>query len=195
EMDGTMERLPKKEAARLRDEHEKLERFLGGIKEMPKLPAAVFIVDLKKERIALAEARKLDIPVVAIVDTNCDPDERDYVIPGNEEAIRSIRLLANKIADAIVEIRGEAWNPEEEAEAAVDGRESPVAEPEFGTAAIAEPAPLAPVATAAGFDAADGDAEAWPDAEADLPAAVYDDEEQKIEDALREDRERTEPDR
>jgi small subunit ribosomal protein S2 len=195
EVDGTMERLPKKEAARLRDEHEKLERFLGGIKDMPKLPAAVFIVDLKKERIALAEARKLDIPVVAIVDTNCDPDEVDYVIPGNDDAIRSIRLLANKIADAIIEIRGEAWSAEEEEEAAGDGREAPVAEPEFGTAAIAEPAPLAAEATAAGFEADGEDGEASPDAEADLPAAVYDDEEQKIEDALREDRERAEPDR
>jgi small subunit ribosomal protein S2 len=195
EADGTMERLPKKEAARLRDEHEKLERFLGGIKEMPKLPAAVFIVDLKKERIALAEARKLDIPVVAIVDTNCDPDEVDYVIPGNDDAIRSIRLLTGKIADAIVEIRGEAWSAEEEEEeVAGDGRVAAAAEPEFGTAAIAERAPLAVEEPEGDVEAAAED-EAWPDAEADLPAAVYDDEEQKIEDALREDRERIEPDR
>jgi small subunit ribosomal protein S2 len=195
EADGTMERLPKKEAARLRDEHEKLERFLGGIKEMPKLPAAVFIVDLKKERIALAEARKLDIPVVAIVDTNCDPDEVDYVIPGNDDAIRSIRLLTGKIADAIVEIRGEAWSAEEEEEeVAGDGRVAAAAEPEFGTAAIAERAPLAVEEPEGGVEAAEED-QAWPDAEADLPAAVYDDEEQKIEDALREDRERIEPDR
>jgi small subunit ribosomal protein S2 len=195
EVDGTMERLPKKEAAHLRDEHEKLERFLGGIKDMPKLPAAVFIVDLKKERIALAEARKLDIPVVAIVDTNCDPDEVDYVIPGNDDAIRSIRLLTGKIADAIVEIRGEAWSPEAELEAAGNGREAPADETEFATAAIAEPAPMAAAEPVA--DGAEGGSDAeWPDAEADgIPAAVYDEEEVKIEGALKEDRERAEPDR
>jgi small subunit ribosomal protein S2 len=102
---GTFEQLPKKETARLRDEMDKLERFLGGIKEMPKLPGLVYIVDLKKERIALQEARKLEIPVVAIVDTNCDPDEVDYVIPGNDDAIRAIKLITNKIADAILEVR------------------------------------------------------------------------------------------
>jgi small subunit ribosomal protein S2 len=195
ESDGTMERLPKKEAAQLRDQHEKLERFLGGIKEMPKLPAAVFIVDLKKERIALAEARKLDIPVIAIVDTNCDPDEVDYVIPGNDDAIRSIRLLTSKIADAIVEIRGEVWSEEEE-QVTVNGHGAPVEETEFATAAIAERTPM----VAGEPDVDDGESAvadaAWPDAEADtLPAAVYDEEESKIEDALREDRERTEPDR
>jgi small subunit ribosomal protein S2 len=105
EENGTFEQLTKKETARLRDEMEKLERFLGGIKEMPKLPGAVYIVDLKKERIALQEARKLEIPVVAIVDTNCDPDEVDYVIPGNDDAIRAIKLITNKIADAIIEVR------------------------------------------------------------------------------------------
>lgn len=105
EEDGTFEQLPKKETARLRDEMQKLERFLGGIKDMPKLPGAVYIVDLKKERIALAEARKLEIPVVAIVDTNCDPDEVDYVIPGNDDAIRAIKLITGKIADAIAEVR------------------------------------------------------------------------------------------
>jgi small subunit ribosomal protein S2 len=105
EIEGVFEQLTKKEAALLREEFDRLERFLGGIKDMPKLPGAVFIVDLKKERIALAEARKLDIPVVAIVDTNCDPDEVDYVIPGNDDAIRAIKLISNKIADAILEIR------------------------------------------------------------------------------------------
>jgi small subunit ribosomal protein S2 len=115
---GTMERLPKKEAAHLREEAAKLERFLGGIKEMKKLPDVVFIVDLKKERIAVKEARKLGIPIVAIVDTNCDPDEVDYVIPGNDDAIRSIRLLAGKLADAVVEVRGVAIDEEEEAASA-----------------------------------------------------------------------------
>lgn len=105
EEEGTLERLTKKEAALLREEMEKLERVLGGIKSMPKLPGAIYIVDLKKEHIALAEARKLEIPVVAIVDTNCDPDEVDYVIPGNDDAIRAIKLITGKIAEAIVEIR------------------------------------------------------------------------------------------
>ena len=86
--DGAMEVLPKKEVARLLNEKERLERFLGGIKDMERLPGAVFVVDPRKEKIAVAEARKLNIPVVAIVDTNCDPDEIDYVIPGNDDAIR-----------------------------------------------------------------------------------------------------------
>jgi small subunit ribosomal protein S2 len=187
--DGTLERLPKKEAAHLRDQHEKLERFLGGIKSMPKLPAAVFIVDLKKERIALAEARKLGIPVVAIVDTNCDPDEVDYVIPGNDDAIRSIRLLTNKIAEAIIEIRGEEFIEEEEVEL-------PVAAGDGTTPAPATEPSVAEVI-------ASWDAEDVPDAEetavaveADtLPEEVYDEEEQQIEDALQKDRERIEPDR
>jgi small subunit ribosomal protein S2 len=105
EEDGTFEKLPKKETARLIEEMDKLERYLGGIKSMPKLPGIIYIVDLKKERIALAEARKLEIPVVAIVDTNCDPDEVDYVIPGNDDAIRAIKLITNRIADAIIEVR------------------------------------------------------------------------------------------
>ena len=102
---GTFEQLPKKETAKLRDEMDKLERYLGGIKTMPKLPGIVYIVDLKKERIALQEARKLDIPIVAIVDTNCDPDEIDYPIPGNDDAIRAIKLITSKIAEAIIEVR------------------------------------------------------------------------------------------
>lgn len=116
EEDGVLEKLTKKEAAKLRDETEKLERVLGGIKDMPKLPGAVFIVDLKKERIALAEARKLEIPVVAIVDTNCDPDEVDYVIPGNDDAIRAIKLISNKLADAIIEVRPPVEEPKAKAE-------------------------------------------------------------------------------
>jgi small subunit ribosomal protein S2 len=103
--EGTLERLTKKEAAMLREEMDKLQRFLGGIKDMPKLPGAIYIVDLKKERIAVQEARKLEIPIVAIVDTNCDPDEVDYIIPGNDDAIRAIKLITGRIADAIVEVR------------------------------------------------------------------------------------------
>ncbi len=105
EMAGTnmLERLPKKEVSRLMHEKEKLEKFLGGIKGMKELPAALYVVDPRKEHIAVTEARKLDIPIVAIVDTNCDPDEVDYVIPGNDDAIRAVKLLTSKMADAILE--------------------------------------------------------------------------------------------
>jgi len=105
EADGAFEVLTKKEVAKLRNEAERLERFLGGIKNMDKLPGAVFVVDPRKEKIAVAEARKLHIPVVAIVDTNCDPDEIDYVIPGNDDAIRAVKLISAKIADAVLESR------------------------------------------------------------------------------------------
>jgi small subunit ribosomal protein S2 len=118
EANGTLEKLTKKEAAALIEQRDKLERYLGGIKTLPKLPDAIFIVDLKKERIALAEARNLEIPVVAIVDTNCDPDEVDYVIPGNDDAIRAIKLISNKIADAIIEIKQEEWDRLESGEEA-----------------------------------------------------------------------------
>jgi small subunit ribosomal protein S2 len=101
--DGTFELLPKKEVAALEKEREQLERNLSGIKDMPGLPGAIFIVDPKKERIAIAEARKLTVPIVAIVDTNCDPDEVDYVIPGNDDAIRAIKLITSKMADATLE--------------------------------------------------------------------------------------------
>jgi len=101
--DGTFELLPKKEVILLRKEQIRLEKFLGGIKHMKKLPSALFIIDPRKERIAVAEARKLGIPIVGIVDTNCDPDEIDYVIPGNDDAIRAVKLLTAKIADAVIE--------------------------------------------------------------------------------------------
>jgi len=101
--DGTMELLPKKERAAIEKERIKLERNLSGIKNMTSFPGALFIVDPKKERIAVAEAKKLSVPIVAIVDTNCDPDEIDYVIPGNDDAIRAIKLITSKIADAIME--------------------------------------------------------------------------------------------
>ena len=103
EEEGTMANLPKKEVAGLLNEKEKLEKFLGGIKDMKRLPDALFIIDPRKERIAVAEARKLNIPIVAIVDTNCDPDEIDYVIPGNDDAIRAVKLLTNKMAEACLE--------------------------------------------------------------------------------------------
>ncbi|MBI3947861.1 MAG: 30S ribosomal protein S2 [Armatimonadetes bacterium] len=105
EESGDLVRRPKKEQAVLREEKDKLERILGGIKDMPKLPGAVFVVDLRKEHIAVQEARKLGIPIVAIVDTNCDPDEVDYVIPGNDDAIRAIRLMTSKMAEAVLEGR------------------------------------------------------------------------------------------
>ena len=105
EEDGTFEVLTKKEVQGLRHEMNKLENYLSGIKEMHKLPGALFVVDPRKERIAVAEARKLNIPIVAIVDTNCDPDEIDYVIPGNDDAIRAVRLLTAKMADAVLEGR------------------------------------------------------------------------------------------
>src|SRR5437016_2555716 len=114
EANGTLDKLTKKEATALREQRDKLERYLGGIKTLGRLPDIVFIVDLKKERIALAEARKLEIPVVAIVDTNCDPDEVDYIIPGNDDAIRAIKLISNKIADAVIEVKQEEWDREAE---------------------------------------------------------------------------------
>ncbi|MBQ3111844.1 MAG: 30S ribosomal protein S2 [Firmicutes bacterium] len=118
EADGTFEVLPKREVSKLKGEKIKLERFLGGIKDMPKLPGAMFIVDTRKEHIAVAEARQLGIPIIAICDTNCDPDEVDYVIPGNDDAIRAVKLIAAKMADAIIEGRqGEDATAEEEVEA------------------------------------------------------------------------------
>ncbi len=105
EEDGTFELLPKKEVIKLRGEIERLEKFLGGIQNMTKLPGALFIIDPRKERIAVMEAKKLNIPIVAIVDTNCDPDEIDYVIPGNDDAIRAVKLIAHAMAEAVIEGR------------------------------------------------------------------------------------------
>lgn len=119
EEDGTFDLLPKKEVIKLRLEIEKLEKFLGGVTEMRQLPGALFIVDPRKERIAVAEAKKLGIPIVAIVDTNCDPDEIDYVIPGNDDAIRAIRLISSVMANAIME--GKQGEDNVEAEAAKAG--------------------------------------------------------------------------
>jgi small subunit ribosomal protein S2 len=115
EEDGTFDLLTKKEVAKLKHEIDILEKFLGGIKDMKKLPAALFVVDPRKEHIAVSEARKLHIPIVAIVDTNCDPDEIDYVIPGNDDAIRAVKLISSVMANAILEGR----QGEQTAEAAV----------------------------------------------------------------------------
>jgi small subunit ribosomal protein S2 len=122
--DGTFELLPKKEVYQLELEIEKLEKFLGGIKDMKEFPGALFIVDPRKERIAVSEAHKLGIPIVAIVDTNCDPDEIDYVIPGNDDAIRAVKLIAGAMADAIIEGRqGEQAAPEAQEEAVAEDAE------------------------------------------------------------------------
>ncbi|EUJ51139.1 30S ribosomal protein S2 [Paenilisteria rocourtiae] len=134
EEDGTFEVLPKKEVVLLKKEQEKLERFLGGIKDMKGLPDALFIVDPRKERIAVAEARKLNIPIIGIVDTNCDPDEIDYVIPANDDAIRAVKLLTARMADAIIEV-----NQGEEQEVPVEEVKAPVVE----EAVAAAPAPVA----------------------------------------------------
>ena len=117
--DGTFDLLPKKEVAALQKEIFDLEKNYGGIKTMEKLPDAIFIVDPRKEKIAVLEAKKLGIPVVAIVDTNCDPDDADYIIPGNDDAIRAIKLISSTLADAVIEGRqGEAFAPEAEGEEA-----------------------------------------------------------------------------
>ena len=122
EKEGQFEVLPKKEVIKLMAEREKLEKNLGGIREMKKLPGALFVVDPRKEHIAVAEARALNIPIVGIVDTNCDPDEIDYVIPGNDDAIRAVKLIAGKLADAILE--GKQGEQIEEAPAAEEAVEA-----------------------------------------------------------------------
>ncbi len=134
EEEGTFDLLPKKEVIKLRHEQDKLIKFLGGIRNMKEIPDAVFIVDPRKEKIAVAEARKLEIPIIAIVDTNCDPDEIDYKIPGNDDAIRAVRLITSKIADAVLEGKQglqeqEAREKEKkEAEAAAEEKEEVVEE-------------------------------------------------------------------
>ena len=126
EEDGTFEKLSKKEVTKLKAEHDKLEKYLGGIREMKGMPGALFIVDPKKEKIAVKEARILNIPVVGIVDTNCDPDDVDYVIPANDDAIRAVKLIANKMADAIIEGKqGESFDESEAAPAAEEAAKEP----------------------------------------------------------------------
>ena len=128
EEDGTFDKLAKKEVIKLRAEMEKLEKFLGGIKDMPEMPGAIFVVDPKKERICVQEAHTLGITLIGICDTNCDPEELDYVIPGNDDAIRAVKLIVSKMADAVIEAnQGAAADTEEEyyeAEAADEAEEA-----------------------------------------------------------------------
>jgi small subunit ribosomal protein S2 len=144
ETDGRYEAMPKKEAARLEKEKRKLQRNLEGIREMTRLPDALFVVDTKKEQIAVDEARKLKIPVIGIVDTNCDPDEVDFVIPGNDDALRAIRLIASRIADAV--LAGRAMREAAQAEAAATGG-SPGAADEPARRVVRAPRPAQPEQT------------------------------------------------
>ena len=142
--DGDFERLPKKEAQHLEDERERLERILGGIKTMRRLPGAVFVIDTKKEHTAVMEARRLEIPVITLADTNCDPDEMDYPIPANDDAIRAVNLLCEKIADAAVEGRRQREaqiKDREEGEAERRITATPVSLEEFGVEPEQTPAP------------------------------------------------------
>ncbi|HHV51605.1 MAG TPA: 30S ribosomal protein S2 [Candidatus Avimonas sp.] len=136
EEEGIFDLLPKKEVIKLRNEIEKLEKFLGGIKEMDRLPGALFIIDPRKEKIAVAEAKKLGIPIVAIVDTNCDPDEIDYVIPGNDDAIRAVKLITSTIANAIIEGRQGEQNAPEQVEEAAEAVDSSAQETEQAEEAV-----------------------------------------------------------
>ena len=144
EIDGTFEKLSKKEVIKLRLELDRLEKFLGGIKEMKGMPGALFVVDPKKERIAVKEARILGIPIIGIVDTNCDPDDVDYVIPANDDAIRAVKLIAGRMADAVIEAnQGESFDegtpaapeaPEQE----IPAREDPASAEEAGILEVSE---------------------------------------------------------
>ena len=139
EEDGTFDKLAKKEVIKLRAEMEKLEKFLGGIKEMPEMPGAIFVVDPKKERIAVKEARILGIPIVGIVDTNCDPDDVDYVIPANDDAIRAVKLIAGRMADAVIEAnQGESFDEGTDEEVPAEDISEEEAEAEAEEAADAE---------------------------------------------------------
>jgi small subunit ribosomal protein S2 len=142
EADGVFEQLTKKEVSKLRLQHERLDKFLGGIKEMKGMPGAIFVVDPKKEKIAIKEARILGIPVIGIVDTNCDPDDVDYVIPANDDAIRAVKLITTAMADAIIESRqGESFDEgdvEADSETEADGEAEVEAAAEIVTEAIAE---------------------------------------------------------
>ncbi len=153
---GEFERLPKKEAQHLQDDLARLERILGGIKEMRRLPSAVFIIDTRKEHTAVLEARRLEIPVIALADTNCDPDEIDYPIPANDDAIRAVRLLCSKIADAVIEGRRELEAQQKDSEGAEEvqalasqGEEAPAQAPAAEAVAVAAEPAAAPEAAAA----------------------------------------------
>jgi len=154
---GEFERLPKKEAQHLQDELDRLERVLGGIRDMRRLPGAIFVVDTKKEHTAVAEANRLEIPVVALADTNTDPDEMDYPVPANDDAIRAVRLLCSKIADAALEGRRQRESQQQKDEGEGRATEAPITLEEFGVEpgsesapeAAAPPAPPAPAAPTA----------------------------------------------
>jgi small subunit ribosomal protein S2 len=177
ETDGTFDKLSKKEVIKLKLEYDRLEKFLGGIKEMKGMPGAIFVVDPKKERIAIKEARILGIPIIGIVDTNCDPDDVDYVIPANDDAIRAVKLIAGRMADAVIEAnQGESfYDGDDEAEEYVAA----------DTVHVPEPAPE-PESTEAEVDAgteADAAADAGEALEVEETAAVeatvgYNDEEE-----------------
>jgi len=168
---GEFERLPKKEAQHLQDELDRLQRTLGGIKDMRRLPGVVFVIDTKKEHTAVLEARRLEIPVVALADTNCDPDEMDYPIPANDDAIRAVKLLATKIAEAAIEGRRQREaQAKDRAESAAGERtftSVPVSLEEFGVTPESEAAEQqpAPAETAPAAPSAEGRAEAAPQAD------------------------------
>ena len=147
---GEFDRLPKKEAQHLTDELERLNSTLGGIRNMRRLPGAIFVVDTRKEHTAVLEARRLEIPVIALADTNCDPDEMDYPIPSNDDAIRAVRLLCSKIADAALDGRRQYESQRERSEGATRATAAPIALEEFG----AEPTAEAEAAAAATPEAA-----------------------------------------
>ncbi|HEX8996060.1 MAG TPA: 30S ribosomal protein S2 [Ktedonobacterales bacterium] len=153
---GEFDRLPKKEAQHLTDELERLNSTLGGIRNMRRLPAAIFVVDTRKEHTAVLEARRLEIPVIALADTNCDPDEMDYPIPSNDDAIRAVRLLCSKIADAALEGRRQYESQRERSEGTARSTAAPIALEEFGPepGAEAEPAAATEAATPAEAPAA-----------------------------------------
>ena len=164
---GEFDRLPKKEAQHLTDELERLNSTLGGIRNMRRLPAAIFVVDTRKEHTAVLEARRLEIPVIALADTNCDPDEMDYPIPSNDDAIRAVRLLCSKIADAALDGRRQYESQRERAEGQQRATAAPITLEEFGV----EPGEAAPPATEATEAAAPtGIAEEPPTKEAEAQA-------------------------
>ena len=145
---GEFERLPKKEAQHLQDELERLERVLGGIRDMRRLPGAIFVIDTKKEHTAVAEANRLEIPVIALADTNTDPDEMDYPIPANDDAIRAVRLLCAKIADAALEGRRQRESQQQKDEGEGRATEAPITPEEIGAEPGSESAPEAAAPTA-----------------------------------------------
>ena len=163
---GEFERLPKKEAQHLQDELDRLQRTLGGIKDMRRLPGVVFVIDTKKEHTAVLEARRLEIPIVALADTNCDPDEMDYPIPANDDAIRAVKLLATKVAEAAIEGRRQREaQAKDRAESAAGERtftSVPVSLEEFGVTPEGEAAEQPPTTPATPAQAVEGSAEAAP---------------------------------